>query len=77
MRVGYALVSAQEQALGSQTDALRQAGCERIFEDKISGMKANKPEFEAMMGFLRKGDTIVIRKLDRLGRSTRGLIELV
>ena len=77
MRVGYARVSTQEQTLDSQTDALRQAGCERIYEDKISGMKANKPEFELMMGFLRKGDTIVIWKLDRLGRSTRGLIELV
>ncbi|CAG5075005.1 hypothetical protein DYBT9623_05540 [Dyadobacter sp. CECT 9623] len=77
MRVGYARVSTQEQTLDSQTDALRQAGCERIYEDKISGVKANKPEFELMMGFLRKGDTIVIWKLDRLGRSTRGLIELV
>jgi DNA invertase Pin-like site-specific DNA recombinase len=77
MRVGYARVSTQEQTLDSQTDALRLAGCEKIYEDKISGMKANKPEFELMMGFLRKDDTIVIWKLDRLGRSTRGLIELV
>lgn len=77
MRVGYARVSTQEQTLDSQTDALGQAGCERIYEDKISGIKANKPAFELMMGFLRKGDTIVIWKLDRLGRSTRGLIELV
>lgn len=77
MRVGYARVSTQEQTLDSQTDALRQAGCEKIYEDKISGMKANKPEFDLMMNFLRKGDTIVIWKLDRLGRSTRGLIELV
>lgn len=77
MRVGYARVSTQEQTLDSQTDALRQAGCERIYEDKISGMKSHKPEFELMMRFLRKEDTIVIWKLDRLGRSTRGLIELV
>ncbi|MPR31844.1 recombinase family protein [Salmonirosea aquatica] len=77
MRVGYARVSTQEQTLDSQTDALRQAGCERIYEDRISGTKSRKPEFELMMGFLRKGDTIVIWKLDRLGRSTRGLIELV
>lgn len=67
----------QEQTLDSQTDALRLAGCEKIYEDKISGMNANKPEFELMMGFLRKGDIIAIWKLDRLGRSTRGLIELV
>lgn len=77
MRVGYARVSTQEQTLDSQTDALRRAGCEKIYEDKISGMKANKPEFDLMMEFLRKGDTIVIWKLDRLGRSTRALIELV
>ncbi len=77
MRVGYARVSTQEQTLDSQTDALDQAGCERTFTDKVSGMKAHKPEFERMISYLRAGDTIVIWKLDRLGRSTRGLIELV
>lgn len=77
MRVGYARVSTQEQTLDSQTDALESAKCERVFTDKVSGVKAHKPEFERMMGYLRKGDTIVIWKLDRLGRSTRGLIELV
>ena len=77
MRLGYARVSTQEQTLHSQTDALRQAGCQRIYEDRVSGAKAHKPEFERMMGFIREGDTIVIWKLDRLGRSTRQLIELV
>lgn len=77
MRVGYARVSTQEQTLDSQTDALARAGCERVFTDKISGVKTNKPEFERMMSYLRAGDTIVTWKLDRLGRSTRGLIELV
>lgn len=77
MRVGYARVSTQEQTLNLQTDALQQAGCERLFTDKVSGVKAHKPEFERMMSYLRAGDTIVIWKLDRLGRSTRDLIELV
>lgn len=77
MRVGYARVSTQEQTLDLQTDALQQAGCDRVFTDKVSGMKAHKPQFELMMSYLRAGDTIVIWKLDRLGRSTRGLIELV
>jgi DNA invertase Pin-like site-specific DNA recombinase len=63
--------------LDSQTDALQEAGCERVYTDKVSGIKAHKPEFERMMGYLRTGDTIVIWKLDRLGRSTGQLIELV
>ena len=77
MRVGYARVSTQEQMLDSQTDAVGQAGCELVFTDKVSGVKVHKPEFERMMSYLRTGDTIVIWKLDRLGRSTRDLIELV
>lgn len=77
MRVGYARVSTQEQTLDSQTDALEGARCERIFTDKVSGIEAHKPEFERMLSYLRSGDTIVIWKLDRLGRSTRQLIELV
>ena len=71
MRVGYARVSTQEQTLDSQTDALESAKCERVFTDKVSGVKANKPEFERMMSYLRKGDTIVIWKLDRLGNGGR------
>lgn len=77
MRVGYARVSTQEQTLDLQTDALQGAGCERTYTDKVSGIKAHKPEFERMLSYLRSGDTIVIWKLDRLGRSTRQLIELV
>lgn len=77
MRVGYARVSTQEQTLDLQTDALQHAGCDRLYTDKVSGVKARKPEFEQMLSYLRVDDTIVVWKLDRLGRSTRGLIELV
>lgn len=77
MRIGYAIVDGLEQTSDFQTEALRNAGCERIYEDRIAGIKAGKPEFERMMGFVQKGDTIVIWKLDRLGRSTRNLIELI
>ncbi|WP_044170388.1 recombinase family protein [Flectobacillus major] len=77
MKIGYARVSTQEQTLDLQVDALKKYGCESIYTDKISGLKAHKPEFEEMMKFLREGDTIVIWKLDRLGRSTKHLIDLV
>jgi len=77
MKVGYARVSTQEQTLDLQVDALKQKGCQTIYTDKVSGVKAVKPAFEKMMSFMREGDTVVIWKLDRLGRSTKDLIELV
>ena len=77
MKVGYARVSTQEQTLDLQVDALKQNGCEQIYTDKISGIKTLKPAFEEMLNYLREGDIIVIWKLDRLGRSTKDLIDLV
>jgi DNA invertase Pin-like site-specific DNA recombinase len=77
MKVGYARVSTQEQILDLQLDALKKAGCEKIFTDKVSGIKVQKPEFEKLLHYVRQGDTITIWKLDRLGRSTKQLIELV
>lgn len=77
MKVGYARVSTQEQILDLQIDALQKAGCEKIFPDKVSGVKVHKPEFERLMHYVREGDTIVIWKLDRMGRSTKEFIELV
>ena len=77
MKVGYARVSTQEQTLDLQMDALKQKGCETIYSDIVSGVKVVKPAFEKMLSFMREGDTIVIWKLDRLGRSTKDLIELV
>lgn len=77
MRVGYARVSTLEQNLDLQKDALKKAGCVRIFTDKNSGMKDDRPGFTEAFRFLRKGDTLVVWKLDRLGRSLSHLIELI
>lgn len=78
MFVGYARVSTHEQTLALQRDALQQAGCERIFTDTISGAKWTVQErvgLTAALAFLRSGDTLVVWKLDRLGRSLKHLIE--
>lgn len=76
-QLGYARVSTVDQSLDLQCDALRQAGCERIFEDQASGARADRPGLTALMTFLRKGDTMVVWKLDRLGRSMNHLVETV
>ncbi|WP_255699354.1 recombinase family protein [Dyadobacter sp. CY327] len=77
IKLGYARVSTQEQNLDLQLDALKKEGCKQVFTDKVSGVKATKPNFEKLMEYARPGDTIVIWKLDRLGRSTIKLIELI
>jgi len=77
MKLGYARVSTFEQNLTLQLDALRNEGCHHLFSDKISGVKAKKPNFNKLLAYAREGDTIVVWKLDRLGRSTVQLIELV
>ncbi len=74
LRIGYARVSTHEQSLDSQIDALKQAGCERIYCDKIGGTKAQRPELNRLKDSLRPGDTLVLWRLDRLGRSLRDLI---
>lgn len=74
--VGYARVSTRDQHPEAQTDALTAAGCERTFVDKASGKLASRPKLDKALEFLRAGDTLVITKLDRLGRSVRNLIEL-
>jgi DNA invertase Pin-like site-specific DNA recombinase len=61
----------------SGLDALKQAGCERIFEDTMSGAKAERPGLQGALSHLRRDDTLVVWKLDRLGRTTRGLINLL
>jgi DNA invertase Pin-like site-specific DNA recombinase len=77
MLIGYARVSTQEQNLDLQIEALKSAGCEKIFEDKMSGTRADRPGLGRALEMLREGDTLVIWKLDRLGRTVMGLVSLV
>ncbi|MDL2312815.1 recombinase family protein [Bacteroidales bacterium OttesenSCG-928-B11] len=76
MFLGYARVSTKEQNVDLQIDALKKAGAEKIFTDKISAVK-ERPELELMLDFARSGDTIVVWKLDRIARSLKHLIEIV
>lgn len=77
MKIGYARVSTQDQNLDMQIDALKNAGCEIIFEEKISGKSKERPELTKLFEKIRKGDTVVVWKLDRLGRSLKDLIDLI
>ena len=77
MLIGYARVSTDDQNLNLQRDSLNQAGCEQIFEDKISGAKAERPGLHQTLQYARAGDAIVIWRLDRLSRSLKDLIEMV
>lgn len=70
-KIGYARVSTREQNLSSQEDALYKAGCSRIFTDKVSGKEFNREGLTACLDYLRSGDTLVIYRLDRLGRSVK------
>lgn len=76
-RVGYARVSTTEQSLRRQVDALTDAGCIRVFEEKLSGKNAERPELAACLDYLRDGDTLVVLELSRLGRSLADLLSLV
>lgn len=77
MRIGYARISTEDQSLAGQIRQLEQAGCERIFSDTASGAAADRPGLVAALSFARSTDTLTVWKLDRLGRSTRHLIETV
>ena len=77
MLIGYARVSTHEQNLDLQKDALKQAGCDKMFVDEVSGAKAARPGLEQAMEILREGDVLAVWRLDRLGRSLKHLIELV
>ncbi len=76
MLIGYARVSTLDQNLDLQRDALHKAGCEKIYTDTISGAKAQRPGLDECLSFARRGDTLVVWKLDRLGRNLKNLIEV-
>jgi DNA invertase Pin-like site-specific DNA recombinase len=76
MYVGYARVSTDDQKLEIQQQKLKQAGCKRIFQEKVSGAHRQRPELAKMLEQLRDGDTIIVWNLDRLARSTRDLLEI-
>ena len=77
MLVGYARTSTAEQNIGLQLSSLMEAGCEKLYQDQISGTKINRPGLAMALEVLRKDDTLVVWKLDRLGRTVKGLIDLV
>lgn len=74
--IGYARVSTSDQDLGVQEDALRDAGCERIFKEKASGRSTDRPEWAECLEFLREGDILVFTRLDRVGRSLVDLVNI-
>ncbi len=77
MELGYARVSTDDQRLDLQLDALNKAGCAEIFTDKLSGARDDRPELERCLNRLRKGDTLIVWKLDRLGRSLHHLMTIM
>ena len=77
MLIGYARVSTQDQNLDLQLQALKKAGCKKILDDQISGTRAQRPGLDKALELLREGDTLVVWKLDRLGRSVKQLVDLV
>lgn len=77
MLIGYARVSTQDQNLDLQIEAFTKAACQKIFEDRISGSRAKRPGLANVLEMLREGDTLVVWKLDRLGRSVKSLVDPV
>src|SRR4051812_34276607 len=77
MDIGYARVSTGEQTLDLQLDALTTSGCGKVYQETASGAKADRPVLEDVLSYLRGGDTLVVWRLDRLGRSLQHLIEVV
>ena len=76
MKIGYARVSTEEQNLDMQLTALRKAGCKKIFQEKISGTKWERPELHKMLDIVNTGDIVIVWRLDRLARSTKMLLEI-
>jgi DNA invertase Pin-like site-specific DNA recombinase len=76
-KVGYARVSSHDQKLDSQLDALNQVGCNKVFSDRVSGMKADRPGWDQLMAYVRPADTVVVTELSRMSRSLMHLLEVV
>lgn len=74
--IGYARVSTTDQNLDAQVKQLTDAGCDRIYQEKVSGVKRDRPELSAMLDYVREGDVVVVCKLDRIARSTAHLLEI-
>src|ERR1700756_2919887 len=74
---GYARVSTQDQHLTGQLEALKEAGAATSYREKVSGARANRPQLAKLMACLKEGDVVLVSKLDRLGRSTRELLDLI
>ena len=77
MKLGYARVSTSDQSLDLQLERLGASGCELFFEEKVSGARRQRPELEKLLTQIRKGDTLIVCKLDRLARSTSHLLSIV
>ena len=77
MKIGYARVSTNDQNLNRQLDQLFEYGCERIFQEKITGFQKERPELERMIDILRNGDMVIVSELTRLSRSVKDLFEIV
>ena len=75
--LGYARFSTQDQQLDGQIEALKSAGATKVFQEKISGVRADRPQLAKLMAALAPCDVVIVTKLDRLGRSTRELLELI
>jgi DNA invertase Pin-like site-specific DNA recombinase len=74
--IGYARVSTRDQDLTGQIEALKAAGAKTLYREKISGARADRPQLAKLMAALKAGDVVAVTKLDRLGRSTRELLDL-
>lgn len=77
MHIGYARVSSEDQNTDLQIDALKKADCQEIFQEKVSGKSKDRPELETCLRVLREGDTLIVWRLDRLGRSLEHLVQIV
>jgi DNA invertase Pin-like site-specific DNA recombinase len=77
MILGYARVSTKDQNIDLQINALKKAGCEKIFQEKASGRKESRPELDKLLAHLRPGDILLVHSLDRLGRTMKQLVELM